>query len=120
MTKKTLIIGASENPERYSYKAIHSLVNHNQPIVAIGLKSGNVAGVSFDSEKTHFDNIHTISLYVSAKNQSEYYSYIINLRPKRVIFNPGTENETLKKMLDDNGIEAIEACTLVMLSTNQF
>ena len=118
--KKTLVIGASENPDRYSNKAIKALVKHNHPVVAIGLRNGVVEGVSFDSEKKDFKDVDTITLYVGPLNQPEYYSYIIGLKPRRVIFNPGTENPEFIAQLAANGIYPEIACTLVLLATNQF
>lgn len=118
--KKTLLIGATENPERYSNKAIHALVSHGYEVVAIGLRKGEVDGVSFDSEKKAFENIDTITLYVGPKNQPEYYSYIIGLKPRRVIFNPGTENSEFIAKLKVAGIDSEIACTLVLLSTGQY
>lgn len=118
--KKTLVIGASENPDRYSYKAINALVSHHHEVVAIGLQDGHVAGVSFDSEKKAFENVDTVTLYVGPQNQPEYYSYIIGLKPRRVIFNPGTENPEFLSQLKAAGIESEIACTLVLLATGQF
>jgi len=118
--KKTLVIGASENPDRYSYKAIHALISHQHDVVAIGLRKGKVAGVSFDSEKKVFEDIDTITLYVGPKNQTEYYNYILNLKPQRVIFNPGTENPELITKLEAAGIYPEIACTLVLLATGQY
>ena len=118
--KKTLVIGASENPDRYSNKAIHALVSQGHEVVAIGLKSGEVAGVSFDSEKKAFENIDTVTMYVGPQNQPEYYSYIIGLKPRRVIFNPGTENPEFIDQLKAAGIYPEIACTLVLLATGQF
>ena len=117
---KTLVIGASENPERYSNKAIRSLVNHNEEVVAIGLKKGNVAGIPFDADKKVFDDIDTVTLYVGPKNQAEYYEYILGLKPRRVIFNPGTENPEFIDKLSAAGIYTEIACTLVLLSTGQY
>lgn len=118
--KKTLVIGASENPERYSYKAINALKSHHHEVVAIGLRTGEVGGVSFNSEKQNFENIDTVTLYVGPKNQPEYYDYIIGLKPKRVIFNPGTENPEFIAKLEAVGIYPEIACTLVLLATNQY
>ena len=118
--KKTLVIGASENPDRYSNKAIHALVSHGHEVVAIGLKSGEVAGVSFDSEKKPFTNIDTVTMYVGPRNQPDYYTYILNLKPQRVIFNPGTENPEFIAKLKAAGIYPEIACTLVLLATGQF
>ncbi len=118
--KKTLVIGASENPERYSYKAIHMLREYGHPVVAISKKKGQTAGIDFCTDKVHFNDIDTVTLYVGPKNQSEFYDYIVGLAPRRVIFNPGTENGELIDLLREKQIEAIEACTLVMLRTGQF
>jgi len=120
MSKKTLVIGASLKTERYSNKAINSLTNKNIEVVAIGLRKGTVAGVSIDKENINYNNIHTVTLYLKPERQEEYYKYIIGLQPKRVIFNPGTENFDFIKLLKENGIESEIACTLVLLSTNQY
>ncbi|OFX57162.1 MAG: CoA-binding protein [Bacteroidetes bacterium GWB2_41_8] len=118
--KKTLVIGASEKPERYSYKAIKALRSHNHEVVALGLKSGNVDGVQFHTEKVQFENVDTVTMYVGPQNQPEYYSYIIGLKPRRVIFNPGTENPAFISKLEEAGIYSEIACTLVLLATGQF
>lgn len=118
--KKTLVIGASENPDRYSNKAIKSLVEHGHEVLGIGLRAGEVAGVSFTPEKEAFQNIDTVTLYVGPQNQAEYYSYIIGLKPRRVIFNPGTENPEFIAQLKTAGIFPEIACTLVLLATGQF
>lgn len=118
--KKTLVIGASENPERYSNKAIRALLAHNHEVVALGLKKGMVQDVSFHTEKEDFEDIDTVTLYVGPQNQKEYYSYIIGLKPRRVIFNPGTENPELIAQLKTAGIYAEIACTLILLATDQY
>ncbi len=118
--KKTLVIGASENPDRYSNKAIRALTGHKHEVVAIGLREGQVAGISFNAEKKDFENVDTVTLYVGPQNQPEYYDYIIGLNPKRVIFNPGTENQTFISKLKAAGIFPEIACTLVLLATSQF
>ena len=118
--KKTLVIGASENSDRYSNKAIRALVYHQQEVVAIGLRNGEVAGVSFNSEKKIFENVDTVTLYIGPQNQSDYYSYIIGLKPHRVIFNPGTENPEFINQLEKAGIQTEKACTLVLLATGQY
>src|SRR5699024_1230191 len=120
MSLKTLVIGASEKENRYSNNAIHQLRKFDHPVVAIGQRKGKVLDVEFDKEKKQFENIDTITLYLGPKNQSEYYDYIVSLNPRRVIFNPGTENEELYKILKENNIESGMACTLVLLSTNQY
>ena len=118
--KKTLVLGASGNPTRYSYLAVHRLRSHGHPVVAIGKKQIQVAGVQIETGKKHFENIDTVTLYLNQHNQKEYYDYIISLNPKRIIFNPGAENEELAILAKKNNIEALEACTLVLLSTAQF
>jgi len=118
--RKTLVVGASENPERYSNKAIRALVSHQHEVVAIGLREGEVAGVSFDSEKKQFRNIDTVTMYIGPQNQPDYYTYILNLKPLRVIFNPGTENHEFIAQLKAAGIQSEIACTLVLLATGQY
>ena len=122
MSKKneTLVIGASLKPNRYSNIAIKRLRDYNQPAKAIGLRSGEVEDVTIETTLKDFKNIDTVTLYLNPKRQVEYYNYIIGLKPRRVIFNPGTENPEFYKMLRDNAIEVEIACTLVMLSTNQY
>jgi predicted CoA-binding protein len=118
--KKTLVIGASEKPERYSNRAIRALVAHHHDVVAIGLRNGEVAGIKFDSEKKAFENIDTVTLYLGPQNQPEYYSYILSLKPHRVIFNPGTENPEFISKLKSAGVYPEIACTLVLLATGQY
>jgi len=119
-TKKTLVLGASLKPDRYSNFAIKRLLNSGYEVVAYGLKPGNVDGVRVATELLPFEDIHTITLYLSSKHQELYYKYILSLNPKRVIFNPGTENPELFKILEENNIDYEIACTLVLLSTNQY
>ncbi len=118
--KKTLVFGASLKPERYSNMAINSLVKSNQPTVAFGLREGTVAGITVDTQLIPYNNIDTITLYLNAGRQVAYYDYLISLKPKRVIFNPGTYNSELIELLKINRIEAEVACTLVLLGTNQY
>lgn len=121
MKKKTLIIGASTNPERYAYKAAHRLANAGHPIVNIGLREeGSVAGEPIQKKAEPFTDIDTITLYVGPRNQDSYYDYILNTKPKRIIFNPGTENPALIDKVKAAGIEPVIACTLVMLSTGDY
>ena len=120
MGKKTLVIGASENPSRYSYLAISRLLANQHEVVAIGAKKGEVLGVQIDKELMSYDDIDTITLYVNPMRQKEYYEYILRLEPKRVIFNPGTENPELYNLLHQNNIEVDVACTLVLLSMDQY
>lgn len=118
--KYTLVIGASENPARYSNLVIKRLVHFEQPVVAIGKKMGEVAGVKIETEKHFFENIDTITLYLSAPHQKEYYDYILSLQPKRLIFNPGAENDELVELALQNNIKPLEACSLVLLNTGQY
>jgi uncharacterized protein len=115
-SKITLVIGASENPERYSYKAITQLLKKNHSVIALSNKAGNIQDVNFITELKHFKKINTVTLYVGPKNQEKYYDYIISLNPGRVIFNPGTENEAFYALLETANIPYQESCTLVMLS----
>lgn len=117
---KTLIIGASLNANRYSNRAITNLVAHQHPTVALGLKEGTVAGVTIKTGMPNFEAIDTVSLYLNPQRQKDYYNYIIALKPRRVIFNPGTENEEFMELLTKNDISFEIACTLVLLATNQF
>jgi uncharacterized protein len=118
--KKTLVLGASDNPARYSYLAIHRLRNHDHPVVAVGRRNTKVADVTVDKEKKSFDAVDTVTLYLNANHQKEYYEYILSLKPKRIIFNPGAENDELLSLAKKNDIQPVEACTLVMLSTGQY
>jgi uncharacterized protein len=118
--KKTLVLGASANPERYSFLAINRLHNNGHPVVAIGKKKSTVNGVEITTEKPTANDIDTVTLYLSPANQKEYYNYILSLKPKRIIFNPGAENEELAALAKANNIQPMEACTLVLLSTGQF
>lgn len=118
--KKTLVFGASLNSNRYSNLAVNRLINHNIDCEAFGIKAGKIGNVQISTNLSDFQNIHTITLYIGAGRQPEYYKDIIKLAPKRVIFNPGTENAEFYKILEDNNIEVLIACTLVLLATNQF
>ena len=118
--KKTLIIGASTNPERYAYKAANMLVAHKHEIALVGLREDELLGEKIHTDKPIFDDIDTITLYVSAKNQPEWYDYILQTKPKRLIFNPNTENEELKALAETNNIQTEYACTLVLLASGQF
>ena len=117
---KTLVLGASLKSERYSYKAIELLKQHNIPVVAVGLRPGRVNGVKIDTEPKYFEHIHTVTLYLNPKRQENFVDYILKLKPKRVIFNPGTENSAFYKILEQHHISYEAACTLVLLSTNQY
>jgi len=120
MNKKTLVIGASTKKDRFSNMAIKLLRNNGIEVVAIGNKSGEVLDVQIVTDKINFDNIHTVTLYLNASNQEQYIDYIIGLNPKRIIFNPGTENEKLKNIAKQKNIETVENCTLVMLNSGLY
>jgi uncharacterized protein len=120
MNKKTLVLGASDHPERYSFLAMNRLKANGHDVVGIGKHKAIVAGEEILTEQTPFQNIHTITLYLNPKHQQQYYNYILSLKPQRIIFNPGAENKELAQLAKQNNIEPVEACTLVMLSTNQY
>lgn len=120
MKKKTLVIGASTNKNRYSNIAIHRLTSKGVPVVAIGLRGGEVAGVPIETEKVPFQDVHTVTLYLGPGRQPEYYDYILSLDPQRVIFNPGTENPELYRILEEANIRSEVACTLILLATDQY
>lgn len=118
--KKTLVLGASMNTDRYSNRAIIALAMHKIPTLAIGLREGNIGEVIIERKRHKYTDIHTITLYLNPKRQKDYYDYIISLQPKRVIFNPGTENSELMALLDENGIDYEIACTLTLLAIEQY
>jgi predicted CoA-binding protein len=120
MNKKTLVLGASLKPNKYSNFVIHKLVNNKIDVVAFGMKHGDVAGIEIQSELLPYKDLHTITLYLNPQRQKDYYNYIASSRPKRVIFNPGTENSELYTILKENNISFEVACSLVLLSTNQY
>ena len=117
---KTLVLGASDKSSRYSCLAIHKLLQKNHEVAAIGKRKSKVENVQIETEKSLFDDVDTITIYLNAQNQREYYDYIFSLKPCRIIFNPGAENPELFQLAEKKSIKAIEACTLVMLSTGQF
>lgn len=122
MNKKTVIIGATPNPSRYAFLAANMLHENNVEFVPVGIKKGEVLGKEILDLKTQPDvkDVDTITLYINPDNQREWYDYFLKLNPKRVVFNPGTENPELEKMLEEKNIEALEACTLVLLRTGQY
>jgi predicted CoA-binding protein len=120
MSKKTLVLGASENPARYSNKAIYRLRSKGHEVVAIGRRKGQVLDVPIETEHPTLEGIDTVTLYLNPMNQQPYIDYILSLKPKRIIFNPGTENMQLEALAEEQGIKTMEACTLVMLGTGQY
>ena len=118
--KPTVVIGASPNSNRYSYKATISLQQHQQSVLPIGIRSGQINGLDIITDKPALENIDTVTLYVGPDNQDPWIDYIFSLKPKRIIFNPGTENPEFEALAENKGIEVLEACTLVLLSINQY
>ena len=118
--KKTVVLGASAKPEKYAYKAISMLVEKGHSVLAIGQNAGEVAGIKIQTKAIPLKNIDTITFYLNPTRQRDYYNYIIKSKPKRVIFNPGTENPEFYQLLKQNNIEVEVACTLVLLTTNQY
>lgn len=118
--KKTLIIGASENPTRYSNIAAHRLLEYGHTIEQIGKKEGMVEGVKIETGMPQLTDIDTVTLYLNPTHQKNYYSYILNLKPRRIIFNPGTENPEFVVLAQQNNILTEEACTLVLLSIGAY
>lgn len=118
--KKTLVLGASTNPSRYSFLAINKLRNEGHDVVAIGKRTGKVKDVEVINEENPIEDLDTVTLYLNANNQKSYYNYILQQKPKRIIFNPGAENDELEQLAKENNIATQNACTLVLLSTHQY
>lgn len=118
---KTLILGATPNPERYAYRVAHRLVASEHEIVNVGIKKGEVAGIPILNGHPEVEAVDTVTLYVGPRNQPPYYDWLLNtIKPRRIIFNPGTENPELVKLAREAGIEAEIACTLVLLASDQY
>lgn len=120
MSKKTLVLGASLKPHRYSNIATKRLKKYGHEVVPIGLREGKIEGISILKGQQDVKGIDTVTLYLNPKRQVEYYDYILGLKPKRIIFNPGTENMELEELAQAQGIETAIACTLVMLSIGNY
>jgi len=120
--KKTLVLGVSPNPQRYSYLAVKSLLANGHEVVPVGIrKNAHIDDLEIRNGKPASDHIDTVTLYLNPERQKDYYDYIIDeIKPERIIFNPGTVNPELMQLAEDNNIETVVACTLVMLSTNQY
>lgn len=119
-SKKTLVLGASANPSRYSYLAINMLREKGHEVTAIGRHTGKVNDIEITAEEQPIDNLDTVTLYLNANNQKPYYDYIFSQKPKRIIFNPGAENQELAALAKEKNILPQNACTLVLLSTGQY
>jgi len=120
MTKRTLVLGASPNPARFAHKTVKSLVRHNIEVVPIGIKHGIISDVNIMVGRPSVEKIHTVTMYLKAENQIEYYDYIKELEPNRIIFNPGAENPELEAIANENNIEVLRSCTIVMLNNGSY
>lgn len=120
MSKKTLVMGASPTTTRYAFRAVKRLLHFGHPVVAIGKVAGEIETVSIIRDTPDIPNLHTVTMYLNAAHQEQYLEYIIGLKPKRIIFNPGSYNPTLDKLARQHRIEVVEDCTLVMLETNNY
>jgi predicted CoA-binding protein len=120
INKKTLVLGATPNEGRYANLAANRLVRSGHSIVNVGIRTGEVAGVPIEKPETIHNDIDTVTLYVGPQHQEELYDYILKTHPKRIIFNPGTENSELRRMANEQGIETEYTCTLVLLSIGQY
>ena len=118
--KTTLVIGASVKPNRFSNIAVRNLLQHKIPVFAIGLREDEIYGVLIKKPFPQLENIDTVTMYIGVKNQPDYYNYILQLKPRRVIFNPGTENPDFERSLSEQGVEVVEGCTLIMLSDGTY
>lgn len=117
---KTIVLGATPNPSRYSYLATKMLKQKGYEVLPIGIKKGEIEGIEIINTPPQLEAVDTITLYLNPELQKEYYDYIFSLNPKRIIFNPGTENFELMKMAKDKGIETVFACTLTMLAVGNY
>jgi hypothetical protein len=121
MEKITLVLGASPNPERFAYKAVKSLQKKKIPVIAVGRREADISGIRIrKGMPADLGYVHTITLYMSAKYQKEYFDYILSLKPRRIIFNPGTINPELAEAAKLKGIEVVNDCILVMLNNGKF
>jgi uncharacterized protein len=120
MSKDTVVIGASPNPERYSYKASISLKNHGHKVYPVGLRQGKIDGLDIITSRPEIKNVDTVTMYVGPLHIDVWINYVLSLHPKRIIFNPGAESDHLTDMAKAKGIECINACTLVMLSIGNY
>jgi uncharacterized protein len=118
--KRTIVLGASPNPERYAFRATKKLKDYGYEVIPIGNKKGEIDGITIQNDTPQYEGIDTITLYLNAENQKPYYDYMFSLKPKRIIFNPGTENMELMKKAKERGIESEIACTLVLLSLGEY
>lgn len=120
MNKKTVVLGASAKQDRYSNRAVRMLTNNGHDTIALGFENAIIESVSIETDWQQYDEVDTVSIYLNPHKQKKYYTYILSLNPKRIIFNPGTENLELERLASNENISTIQACTLVMLSTGQY
>lgn len=118
--KKTLVLGATPNPARYAYLATMRLKRYGHEVILLGIRDGNIEGLEIQKGKPAIEGVDTVTLYLNAQRQRDYYDYIFSLHPRRIIFNPGAENPELLRLAKEKGIETVEGCTLVMLSIGAF
>ena len=118
--KKTVVLGATPNPSRYAYLATNRLKEYNQPVVPVGIRQGEIGGTEILQGTPPIEEVDTVTLYLGAPRQKQYYEYILSLEPKRIIFNPGTENPELVQLAKEQGIESVRGCTLVMLAVGDY
>ncbi len=118
--KKTVVLGATDNPSRFAYRAVHKLTQYGHEVVPVGIRKGQVAGLPIDTDRKEVADVDTVTLYVGPQNQPAWYDYILNLKPKRIIFNPGTENPVLERKAAEQNIETLHHCTLIMLSVGEY
>jgi predicted CoA-binding protein len=118
--KTTVVIGASPDPSRYSFLATNKLKQYRHKVYPVGIHEGNINGELILIDKPPIADVDTVTMYVHPRNQKSWYDYILGLKPKRIIFNPGAENAELEHLAKQQGIECLDACTLVMLSTGQY
>ena len=118
--KKTVVLGASPNPVRFSHKAVKSLLRHDQEVIALGFREGLIAEEEIQVGMPPIEGVDTVSIYIGSSRQSDYYDYIISLKPKRVIFNPGTVNPEFMGRLKREGIEPVAECMLVLLNEGEY
>lgn len=119
-SKYTVVLGASPKPERYSYLAVNKLITHGHKVTAIGRRANQINNTPIITGMPQLQDVDTITLYLNPENQKPYYNYILSLKPRRIIFNPGTENPQLEELAHQKGIETLQACTLVLLSTGAY
>lgn len=119
---KTVVLGATPNPDRYAYKAVHLLKQKGHEVVPVGIRKGEIEGIAIEQGTPEIADVHTVTLYVNPDVQRDYYDYILRLKPKRIIFNPGTENPDFYQKIREAQlpIDLEEACTLVLLRTGGY